>query len=64
MIYRALLAHVNVMDVVCEGREALLRISRRMNGESIPLPGYGISPLPWYRRLFRPKHKEVTRIDC
>ena len=60
----ALSSAVNVMDVVCEGREALLRISHRMNGESIPLPGYGISPLPWYRRLFRPKHKEVTRIDC
>ena len=64
MIYRALLAHMNVLDVACEGREALVRIARRMKGEDVPLPCYGTAALPWYRRLFRPRHKEVKRIDC
>lgn len=64
MFYRALLAHTSPMNVSCEGSAALARIADRMAGHSLPLPAYGTQPLPWYKRLFAPKIKEVTRIDC
>jgi len=64
MVYRALLNHMSLMDVDCEGQEAINRIALRMSGQSLPYPEYGAAKLPWYRRLFQPKVKEVKRIDC
>ena len=64
-VYRATLTHQSVMDIDCEARNALRRISWRMMGvtSEAPLPGYGTAKLPWYRRLFKPTLKEVKRID-
>ena len=63
-IYRAMLIHQSVMDIDCEARNALQRITLRMLGvNSTPLPGYGTVKLPWYRRIFQPTLKEVKRID-
>ena len=64
-VYRATLTHQSVMDIDCEARNALMRITYRMLGASSsePLPGYGTGKLPWYRRLFQPTLKEVKRID-
>lgn len=63
MVYRALLKHLSLMDVDCEGRNALVRIARRMLGEECPLPGFGTARPGFLRRLFGPKLKEVKRID-
>lgn len=62
-VYRAALQHLPLMDVQCAACQALQRIVRRMNDEDAPLPGYGTAATPWFRQLFRPKLKEVTRID-
>ena len=64
-VYRATLTHQSVMNIDCEARSALKRIAYRMMGVTSenPLPGYGMSKLPWYRRLFQPTLKEVKRID-
>lgn len=63
MVYRALLKHLSLMDVDCDGRSALWRIARRMRGESAALPGFGTARPSFFRRLFGPKLKEVKRID-
>lgn len=63
MVYRALLKHLSLMDVDCEGRSAVERIARRILGEDVPLPAYGTSRPGFFRRLFGPKLKEVKRID-
>lgn len=64
-VYRAMLTHQSVMDIDCEARNALRRISYRMMGVTSgnPLPGYGTEKLSWFRRLFQPTLKEVKRID-
>lgn len=62
-VYRATLQHLSVLDIDCEARNALNRIAARMDGMERPLPGYGTAPLPWYRRLFQRKAKEVKRLD-
>lgn len=64
-VYRAMLTHQSVMDIDCEARSALQRISYRMMGVTSgnPLPGYGTEKLNWFRRLFQPTLKEVRRID-
>ena len=64
-VYRATLTHQSLMDIDCEARNALRRISWRMMGvtSEAPLPGYGTAKLPWYRRIFQPTLKEVKRID-
>lgn len=67
-IYRAQLTHRTAMDVDCEAQKALMRIARRMAGETIALPAYGTHKLPWYKRLFSPalpklNAKEVSRLD-
>lgn len=64
MIYRALLKHMSIMDVACEGCEALDRIARRMAGFELDLPAYGAVKPSLMRRLFGPKLKEVKRLDC
>ncbi len=64
-VYRAMLTHQTLMDIDCEARNALQRISHRMMGvtSGASLPGYGTQKLPWYRRIFQPTLKEVKRID-
>ena len=64
-VYRAMLTHQSVMDIDCEARNALRRISYRMMGVTSenPLPAYGTEKLSWFRRLFQPTLKEVKRID-
>lgn len=62
-VYRAALKHLSPMNVECEAQHAFTRIARRMAGYDIPLPAYGSDKLPWYKRIFRPKLKEVTPID-
>ena len=64
-VYRAMLTHQSVMDIDCEARNALTRITYRMLGvtNAAPLPGYGTAKLPWYKRIFQPTLKEVKRID-
>ena len=64
MVYRALLKHMSIMDVACEGCEALDRIARRMVGFQLDLPAYGAVKPSLFRRLFAPKLKEVKRLDC
>ncbi|MBE5803307.1 MAG: septum site-determining protein MinD [Clostridiales bacterium] len=64
MVYRALLRHMSIMDVECEGCEALDRIARRMAGFELDLPAYGAAKPGILRRLFGPKLKEVKRLDC
>jgi septum formation inhibitor-activating ATPase MinD len=64
-VYRAMLTHQSVMDIDCEARNALTRITYRMLGvtNAAALPGYGTAKLPWYKRIFQPTLKEVKRID-
>ena len=64
-VYRAALIHQSVMDIDCEARNALRRISYRMMGitSDNPLPGYGTQRLSWLQRIFQPTLKEVKRID-
>lgn len=64
-IYRAALQHVSPMELDCEARRAMTRITWRMLGSFnvAPLPRYGMDKLPWYRRIFKPVPKEVRRID-
>jgi len=64
MVYRALLKHMSVMDVDCQGHDALDRIARRMMGQQADLPAYGTVKPSFFRRLFAPKLKEVKRLDC
>ena len=64
-VYRATLTRQSLMDIDCEARNALRRITWRMmdSTREVPLPCYGTTKLPWYRRLFQPTLKEVKRID-
>jgi len=62
-IYRAQLKHISPMKVACEGRQALLRITRRMMGHDEPLPGYGTKPPSFLEKLFRRKLKEMKEIE-
>lgn len=63
LIYRALLKHMSLMDVDCEGRAALDRIVSRMLGQDVSLPAYGAARPGFFRRMFGPKLKEVKRVD-
>jgi len=55
---------MSVMDVDCQGHDALDRIARRMMGQQADLPAYGTVKPSFFRRLFAPKLKEVKRLDC
>lgn len=64
LLRRALVRHISVMDIACEGQVALNRIARRMLCQTVPLPAYGARHVSWLQRMFRPKLKEVKRLDC
>lgn len=57
----AQLRHRLVTDYLCDAREAFLRIAGRMTGKDIPLPAYGESRAPFFRRHFPGKLREVSR---
>ena len=65
-VYRAQLNHLSIMDIDCPARDAIVRISRRICGEQLTLPGFG-KRRPWYRRMWdfmlESTVKEVKRID-
>lgn len=63
-VYRALLGHKSLMNVDCPASNAIERIALRMDGQPVELPGIGTKRPPWYQRMFRPRLKEVTPIDC
>lgn len=63
-VYRALLTHIPLMQLDCPAREAVVRIAKRMDGQTVHLPAIGSEPESWFRRLFRKKIKEVKRLDC
>jgi len=62
-VYRSLLIHVPLMKCDCEARKALMRISHRMNGESLVMPGYGVKKQGLFKRLFSHPTKEVKQFD-
>ena len=62
-VYRAQLQHLSFMQFDCEARDAMLRIARRVCGESVEIYPYG-KKRSWLARLLRPGTKEVVRIDC
>ncbi len=62
-VYRAQLRHGTVADYDCEARNALVRIARRLRGETVPLPSYGKKPVSLFRRFFPRTLKEVTSLD-
>ena len=63
-VYRAQLRHGTVADYDCEARNALVRIARRLRGESVPMPAYGKKPVSLFSRFFQRKLKEVSSLDC
>lgn len=58
-VYRALMTHRTAMDVECEAEKDIMRIARRMNGETVELPHIGMNRLKWWQRLF---HDDVERL--
>lgn len=63
LVTRALVMHRNIMDIDCECRNSIIRISRRMQGESVDLPGYGTEKVGFFSKIFRKRIKEVRFID-
>ncbi len=57
----AQLRHKLTVDYECEGRKALLRIARRIQGEEVPFPEYGQKRIPFFRRYFGPVLLEVKK---
>ncbi len=62
-VYRAQLRHRTAADYDCEARDALVRIARRLRGESVPLPAYGKKRASWFRRVSPRRLKEVSSLD-
>lgn len=62
-VYRSILRHSFLIDFDCPSRGAVLRIASRLMGEAIPLPEYGRTRIPLYRRLFPRTVKEVIPLD-
>ena len=61
-VYRAQLRGISLMDCDCEAARALERIAARLDGEELPLPGYG-SAKPGLRERLRHRVKELKLID-
>ena len=62
IVYRSLLKHDLFIRYDCEARNAILRISSRILGRSLPVADYGIKR-SLFQRLFSKPLKEVTPID-
>ena len=61
-VYRVQLRHGRLIDYDCEARNSVIRIARRIKGETVPLPSYGSSVSLRERIMFR-RLKEVISID-
>ena len=62
-VYRSVLRHEFFVDYDCPARKAVLRIAGRILGEIIPLPEIGNNQIPFFKRVFRKKIKEVIPLD-
>ena len=51
VVYRSALQHRLFVDMVCEARQAVLRIASRVCGTDVPFPAYGSQPVSFFRRL-------------
>ncbi len=64
VVCRALLRHALFINYNCEARDAVLRISSRIRGSNVPLPGSGKRiKNRWFRNLFSGSLKEVAPLD-
>ena len=63
VVYRAQLRTALFIDYDCPARRAVLRIAGRIAGESISFPEIGKEQIPFWRRIFPNKLKEVTPLD-
>ena len=63
VVYRSMLHHTLFTGYRCEARDAVYRIAHRIQGESVPFPGYGLGKRSFWSRLFRPHLKEVEPLD-
>ena len=62
-VYRSILRHDLLVDLDCPSRSAVMRIAARLAGESVPFPSIGQERIPFFRRLFPRKIKEVMSLD-
>ena len=62
-VYRSQLRHALFLDYDCEARQAILRVSQRIKGQTVPLPAYGSRRPSLLQRLLDRDLKEVTSID-
>lgn len=63
VVYRSVYQHALFIRFVSEARDAVFRISYRVQGKSIAFPAYGTQKIPLFRRLFGNALKEVKPID-
>lgn len=62
IVYRSLLKHDLFIRYDCEARNAILRITSRIQGRNLPIAEYGVKR-NLFQRLFSRSLKEVTPID-
>lgn len=56
-VYRSLISHRLLTKTECEAKQAAVRISRRLRGQSVPLPHYGEKTAFFSGRLTRLKNR-------
>lgn len=62
-VYRSQLKHKLFIHYDCEARNAVLRITSRLQGRYLPVTDYGMKKHPLFRKLFSRPLKEVLPID-
>ncbi len=62
-VYRSILRKSLFIGYDCPARMAVLRIAKRLTGESVPFPGIGQNRISLLHRLFPVKLKEVTPLE-
>jgi septum site-determining protein MinD len=60
-VYVAQLRHKLIMDFDCDARKALIRISKRLQGQDVPFAEYGKKRISLFRYLFGSEVLEVKR---
>ena len=63
VVLRSALKHSLFISYDCEARNAVIRISARLTGRSVPFACYGEKKPSLFRRLFSRPLKEVSPID-
>ena len=63
IVYRSLLKHDLFIRYDCEARNAVLRITSRIQGRALPVAVYGEKKINFFQRLFSKSLEEVTPID-